>query len=483
MSRAKRWTKRGWRLVVGDTSAFRAHLTLIQRIMRLHRCRLANVTILFVFMASTMYVATAAVWNTGRVASAKIHAQTAADSAAYSAALWKSRAMNQVTATNMIMLRNLTAQTSAQASAAVMIGVPIMWVIHLVRTVIPRFNSLNFAPPWTLPVALAYLFYELARIAAEAVAYVRFLDAALGGGGIIRGFSGRFLRQTGDLAAYQRNLVAALPTVIEAQRASIGDYYGVDITLVEPGQNRVNRVHAPVKRGTFVDNFAPALWLLAARFFIDDNGWYKASGNDVQQSRWEKEEEKKDPNDKKDTDVDDSDDKGLLEQMNDIGKAKIFWMVTSAVSLAAFAGIYHDDFHIPAHQRFWETHPGSLDDKQYYSVIAIAQYPDIRDRFLAPGFFKYAINDTGHVTAAAQAETFNWYSETENSILMSTVRFNVTVLPYRVWSTAGWQWQPRLTEIDQLDHTRRSNPAINNMFDAMGIGSSHANDYDEIFSH
>ena len=77
-----------------------------------YRCERGTVTILLLFLLPFTYATLGMVWNTSRAATARIEAQTAADTAAYSSAVWMSRALNSTTASNMAALRAASAYTS-----------------------------------------------------------------------------------------------------------------------------------------------------------------------------------------------------------------------------------------------------------------------------------------------------------------------------------------------------------------------------------
>lgn len=79
----------------------------------LMRCERGTVTILMLLLCTFTYAMLAQPWNTGRAISARIEAQTAADSAAQSGAVWMARSLNSMAATN---------QASLQASSAHIVG-------------------------------------------------------------------------------------------------------------------------------------------------------------------------------------------------------------------------------------------------------------------------------------------------------------------------------------------------------------------------
>ncbi len=117
---------------------------------RLHRDRRGNITVLFLFLGLIFYCSLAMIWNTGTTAAAKIEVQTAADAAAYSSAVWTSRAINLTTGTNMMILRNATANVWALGAVGAFVAVPIGWAIFLARQ-LPKCAALVVGPPRASP--------------------------------------------------------------------------------------------------------------------------------------------------------------------------------------------------------------------------------------------------------------------------------------------------------------------------------------------
>ncbi|MHC4786666.1 MAG: pilus assembly protein TadG-related protein, partial [Planctomycetota bacterium] len=111
-----------------DRGGFGLPTSLGTNAHRLHRCRRGNISILVLVMGLVFFALAAMVWNTGKVTSAKIEAQTAADSAAYASAVWTSRAMNITTGTNMLILRHQTALTAAFSPLFVAIVPPFILI-------------------------------------------------------------------------------------------------------------------------------------------------------------------------------------------------------------------------------------------------------------------------------------------------------------------------------------------------------------------
>jgi hypothetical protein len=78
--------------------------------VRIHRDERGNLGILLLMCIVALSALIGFVWNTGEYVTRRRHAQLAADAAAHGAALWTSRTTNLVSATNMLISENGSAQ-------------------------------------------------------------------------------------------------------------------------------------------------------------------------------------------------------------------------------------------------------------------------------------------------------------------------------------------------------------------------------------
>ncbi len=386
---------------------------------RLHRCQRGNVSLLVLFMGLVFYTLTAMTWNTGELTSAKIEAQTAADSAAYTSAVWTSRAVNMIAATNPLALRDASAIGIATAALIEGIWVFGFQTLYFIQNIVPLLSGL----PWTLPAIMPLLAAYMADL-------VLWIDFVIDTGWpvmpiydmIVLGF------HLHDLVTYQGLWVSELPMLIAAQEAQLEAYYDCDVQLRLGNGSPL--ISPPLHRGTPITCAVP----LILRYLYDG----LASGS------WYQED--------------------TLKLMV-IGRGKTGWLVGWAGGLLTSTLALSFQHHVLKSQpqysplEFGPYGTGFITDPRTwadFTVVASArkrtsnesskQLPRYPLRFMAPGVF--GDGDEHRPVAYAQAETFNGIDG-----LISTVNiggFNLlqpvlSIYPWRVWTDWGWQWQPRLT--------------------------------------
>ena len=388
---------------------------------RLHRCRRGNVSLLVLFMGFVFYAMLAMVWNTGKVTSAKIEAQTAADAAAYSASVWTSRALNLANGTNMRILQNSTAITGTLAVIPAIFFPPIEWAraiksactgpcsagpaaaiacpVCLISTFLLIF-SLEIAPMW-IP-------FVIEVVPALANVYKLFINIA-------------------ELHQYQIAWQSAVPDAIRLQTLALEKYFDCDIEIIRgDGQAMVPPLHS----GTPLTFIVPFFLRAYYEQLYDDPGWY---GSDHL----------------KGVDANTAPTGGFRWMF--VGKAKKWykrlWIISALVGWI-YGGFNHVVLTTTPVVSPLEFGPGFFDlffpsSWQQFTVVAAArkrttntesgQPPRYPLRFMASGLFKS--RDTVRPIAYAQAESYLGI----DGLFMKYIPF-----PYRVWSTWGWQWQPRL---------------------------------------
>jgi hypothetical protein len=399
---------------------------------RLHRCRRGNISILVLFFGLVFYGLAATVWNTGQVTSAKIEAQTAADAAAYSAAEWMSRAMNVTTGANMRILRNTTGITAALATIPAMIMPWFEWIRAVNQACAapcagPQ-AAVLCAPcriaMWTFIITMEMLPMYLPFVIEV---LPTFIDLP------------RLFINVVKLFLYERDWIAAVPYAIETQRKALEDYYDCEIVLRRgDGQSWIE---PPLHWGTpltfVVPSYLRAWWEMGldipfywpSPFSNKENGWYNSEHDPTKGE-------------------------GGFKWMF-VGKAKKWykrlWIISWLIGWV-YGGFFH---HIPASQPQFsplEFGPfgffGFFEQWEKYTVVAAArkkpvnresgQPPRYPLRFMAPGLFEDPVNPVAY----AQAETFNGID--------GHVVGRIIPWPWRVWTTWGWQWQPRLNDGDLL---------------------------------
>ena len=397
-------------------------------IRRVHRNDRGNITVLFIMLGLLFYAGAAMVWNTGHTTSAQTHVQVAADTSAYSAAVWMSRGVNSITGANMLITRNASADVIAFGVIWTTIMVPINWAKFIDDTG----KACTVAYAICAGVAAAYV------AAVELPPYLNFVSKALPTA--LQTFPARtFQNRIRDLYNYQRGWVDAIPTTIEKQRDHFEKYYKSTIRYTQPGRSD-GKVHLPVEQGTMLSLMAP----LALRFYLMDNKWPKDSG---------------------------------FKQIKE-GKAVREWNTSTGLWLLVSIVMYGSQHHVLTTQNtILEFGPDSLSSRQNFSVLAtVAEAKASQGILMMPGIFRHPISPQDTVIGLAQAETYSGISE------RVTLLFNVPY-PFRVWTTWGWQWQPRLTRLDQLQNAMQGDSTMRNHLNKIGVGSSSYGDFNDMVRH
>jgi hypothetical protein len=402
-------------LATDDRGGFGLPTSLGTTARRLHRCRRGNISILVLLMGLVFYAMAAMVWNTGKVTSAKIEAQTAADAAAYSSAVWTSRAMNVTTGTNMLILRHSTAITAALSPALFLTWMPpVFWAVRLATDCIPCFT-----PPFVgCPTCVA----TTARVILEAANWAAFL--IIWGQGMAR--LPDIIGNLSALWSYQSDWVNNIcPNSIDDQLTELEGYYDCDIRLARG--DGTYPIRPPLHRGNPLTFFFP----YGARCYMES---------------W---------------DSDDSWHNHVLIAPSPtppfgitIGRGRMAWEIGFVITFFGnwmATGFLH---HVPVSQPLFspvEIGPSArelldADAWRPFTIIATARKRDsnVTSRqpprqpltFMAPGFFDDPVNPVAY----AQAETYN--------PIDAHLLGRFLPHPWRVWTPWGWQWQARLSHGD-----------------------------------
>ncbi|MFT5284745.1 MAG: hypothetical protein ACI8TQ_000902 [Planctomycetota bacterium] len=398
----------------------------------LYRCERGSVSILVLFMGLLIFALAAMVWNTGLTTTAKMEAQTAADSASYASAVWTSRAINMITATNMIALRDASALGVSVQVMATWIPLTVVILANLITTgiavvsaavsVIATFGAT--APALALAVVqftialLEFVNYLLFTIATEAPV-TPVLDAiALG-------------KHLGELREYQESWVRVIPGLIEAQRQQFEAYYDCDISLQLGNGSRT--ITAPLHAGSFGSCAVP----IGLRFLYDS--FAKGSWNSSTEFK-------------------------LMPKAG----AKKFWLLGAVFGMLAATPALALNHHVlsttapNSFPPFFEVGPSgkgfSVDPQTWedYAIVAVArkrmtndissQRPNQPLAYMAPGLFTGA--DQLRPVAYSQAEAFNPVDGLLSTLKVGGVspgQIIGNLYPWRVWTDWGWHWQSRLT--------------------------------------
>ena len=227
-------------------------IAMLKRILQqLHRDDRGNLGVLLLLTILPMVGLLGMIWNTGTVASRKIQLQAAADTAAYSAATWTSRANNVITGANMVMLR------CASANVLAMSALETDTVVGL------RLTKMMAAAVEGLPVT-APLVAKLGKEIKDLVEFGRKTLPA------VRGI-GKLNRRIKDLYRFEDAVVKGTPKLVERQRQSLEGYFQCQLYVTQPVHrgNTSEAVTPPVKQS----NLLITSELLQARVLKDRMGW------------------------------------------------------------------------------------------------------------------------------------------------------------------------------------------------------------------
>lgn len=438
---SKQWAAQEVGLLSDERGALTIATGIESTTKRLHRNQKGSVAILVLFMGLIFYALAAMTWNTGKVTTAKIEAQTAADSAAYSSALWMSRGVNMIAATNQQSLRAASALGVAVTTGVTGVVITARLAIQVAKVAALITN------PFTLPAGIA-----LGLLVAQDIAqFIRFIEAT--------GWPVTPIEDIIELGAhldklerYQKSWADSIPEAVESQRRLLEDYYDCDIQLGLA--NGAGEIEAPVRRG----NFATCLVPFTARYALGDalgkGSWYKSD---------------------------------ILTAII-LAQGKKTWKLSSIAGwIAGMLALQGNHYVLSTQTTITEVGPygyGSGDPRGWedYTANAVArkrqtnqasgQLPAYPLDFMAPGLFNKPIAPV----ATASAETFN---SIDGFLSVSFGGFGAitalsSIYPWRVWTDWGWQWQPRLTA---------SNLPQPELFEAMGINTTGVSSFEEILHH
>jgi len=125
-----------------------------------------------------------------------------------------------------------------------------------------------------------------------------------------------------------------------------------------------------------------------------------------------------------------------------------------------------------------EFGPTSLADRRDFTVVATAIEANASNGFrVMPGLFNNPIMPNDEVIAYAQAETYNGIDGR-----LSQIGFSIPY-PFRVWTTYGWQWQPRLTRGDQLGAALGGDSTLRGIFSRIGVLGSDESELSDVALH
>ncbi len=428
-------------------------------LLRLHRNDRGHFATLLMLTLLALVALIAMVFNTGNVTSEKMRAQLAADAAAYSAAGWNARSTNLVTGANMLIVRTASAEALGYAVALTVPQVIAHWakagLVGLGAATYESFLLGSFVGAATPGMNAS--FRSMGQMGGST------FDAGTHRGNIRR------------LYEFQQQVVDATPDVIERQRQAIEQYYGCDIVLATP--RPADAAHAPltppVRQPSGLADATAFGLILGRRVMVDSQGW---AGD------WR------------------------LRSVV-VGKGVLSWRIAAAAATAIVTARYGDWNHpLVTQQGPMETGSplgmlpiAEADRLTHFSVVALAQPRRQTPRSLAGRVFPRPLQTP---LAYAQAEIFNGNEGWAGQLIGATETiFDVpgvgappdpdelddvppgqgpdvadlidasagVVLPWRVWSTQGFNWQPRLATGLSLEAALEHNERLRDAFEAGGL--------------
>lgn len=393
---------------------------------RFHRGQRGSITILFLGMTLAFYVAASMAWNQGLAVSYRVKHQTAADAAAYAAANWQARCMNNVVGANVLINRHIAAHAVAASHLPAWGGVPINWAKALkdaaaipfvgaaVAAALAVYIGAVEVPPWLAWMASGWL-----PALADSLAIVPLP------------FFGPFGPRITKLVDYQRAWVEATPKAIEDTRKQLEKYYDVKIRYTWPGASAASEdakkgyVRAPLKRANLVD--AMLSYIMIANFRL--------------------------PDDKKDFP------KKHSFSVISVGKANSEWNKATGGMFSTTAlmhGILGTKPHVLQTHNVLEfgmptgTSVSDINKRKHFSVVATVTG---KGPAKSPGLFGTPLAATEIFDKTfAPNNALMTYAQAEVHHPVDGTPLGLIPLPFRMFSLGGWQWQPRLSQGDQVEN-------------------------------
>lgn len=241
------------------------------------------------------------------------------------------------------------------------------------------------------------------------------------------------VRRIERMHRWQREVAQSTPRNIEHQRALLEEYYNTKIALVQLG-SPVGQVFAPVRepRGAS-ERLGVITVLLQKRISEDRAGW----------------------NDK-------------LRRIV-LGRGRQAWSrQTSRMGMVVALRIQGRFMLLDTHDGLVERKPTRLQRNDRFALTACARME--RHARLLPGVFASTMHAGSDALAFAQAETYHMADHGQNPRPA-----------WRLWSPAGWHWQPRLTWGRALPEVLQGDSQVNRWFRHAGV--LHYDNLDDIILH
>ncbi|MEM8835981.1 MAG: pilus assembly protein TadG-related protein [Planctomycetota bacterium] len=446
-----------------------AHASPIRPARRFHRNQRGNVALFLVFQLTLLYAVTAMVWNTGVVASDKVKLQTAADTAAYSAAVRTARMMNLNTASNLVIMQCFSASGIPWGWIQWLGAVPASWADALSQVC----NSI-----WTVAACIARgIEIGVREVPAWLGIWPDMLSFWASNSLAELGGSGDLATQVKEICKFQDAMWHGTPKAIYEQTEALENFYSglnifnrVEIHVAQPGREAIwdpdteeAKWEPPLRDAEMVDWLGIININTLMQFMVNDFPG-RADGSDMNPLIWGR---------------------GSQNWRSSLGLPSLFSLILHPI-------IWHGQANPPGKvlvsstAGIIETRP-ELDDAadslrsqsissrdtndrdRYYTFVAVASRSgkagvpllDPGGRFMASGIFDKGATHEDKIVAVAEAEVHNLISDSFMGFL--------PVPAWRTWSPWGITWSARLTRITAAEHAYDSDEEFKRHFEEAGI--------------
>ncbi len=394
----------------------RTMLTQFRRGLQSER---GNVSLLMVLTMFILFAMLAMVWNTGAVTSERARMQIAADTAAHAAAVRVSRLNNLITATNMMVVVNLSEYGHALATPITAGKIVKHW-----SDKIKSLKAIPIVGPALAAAMAAYIVVAEFLPTAPDFWFGALIPAIIE---IVQFGGGPALSRISEIVEFQESMIDGTAVAIEGTRAQMAEYYNCDIRLTQPGQVGLSK-----------DTWEPPVHQAGPTALLIP----------VMQ-QWNK------------------DYKGMYDYLKpiNIGKGQKEWKNTTTGTVAGspfVAWIFADMPYIIRTQPAWspiDMNPDEDEIDQYFTVVATAKRESgATPRHVFQNIFGKGLNANDIVLCYAEAETYNPAAGAVDSVPGLGPILNM--IPWRGHTTLGMQWQARLTRQTALREALENDPTM-----------------------
>lgn len=431
---------------------------------RFHANQRGNMTLLLLLTILVLWAMSGLIWNTGTVISAKIHNQTAADTAAYTAAVWNARTVNLVTGLNRQLVRICSAEAVAWAMPFTAVWIIVNWVAEIAAGVAELIATYGASAPEFIEM-LVYIFGTELPAVTEFFGVAFPLFAEWG--------NTQLCDRANEIAAMEKAAIMATPGLINEDLQWLNDKFfkNVEIKLFQPFKadadldeiygsdySKIDMILPPLKEGGYGSIFVPSLIQLF-RDCMRDGSWYDYDG------------------------------KGL-KYVDKYGRGKQIWPFACIVSLMIVHAMRDSNYELvnTTGAGFYQPMPSSDGDwnddtgrelQKYFSVVAVAQGSGASQRMTMTKLFNR------QAFSSVPRSSNNWpndvcvcYGQAEmyNPIAMmfedwAAVDAILGIFPWQTCSTWGWQWTARLAPAENLTELLEHDEAQDAFDRWVGLGA------------